>query len=657
MRAHMLRLRALAACLGLLLAACGGEDGAAPAPVPLPPRPEPPPAGPFQAGFAEVVLPVPLGIGTMGYGGLGKVESVTPFAVSYPGTTRQHGALTARAVALSRGPAHEVVLVRTDTVGIFQHLREAVLAELQQRTGRDWDDALIIAGNHTHSGPGRMILAQGMLTLLADSFFPEFYDRIVDALADVVEQALGDLAPAELGWTKAACHEAHHDRRCENDHLDQVQELPDLPVVAVRRGGKLAALVMSYAYHGTVLGIEDLTLSGDMGAAAEQKIAERLDHPVQVLLFNAWGADMSPGDPTIDPAAAGAEQPAGYDKMQGLGVRIADAVLPQLEAIQYTAEPELRAETHRASINRELLGYDEETFPYPNGAVYCGVSNGNCDDATPVEGLDQGCVQFSPEEPAPDQTLFTAGWIGGLSFVTGPGEWSTALAGGVLDQLRALRGGEAMFLGYANDYMGYSIGERDWWQGGYETGGALWGPKQGDYLAARAFDTFRYVHDLAFYLPFAEPPPVKPFSGYEYDPYAPEDAVEAGTVSEDVPETVAPTDVVRFVARGSDPWLGLPVATLEQESEGSFAPVRRANQSVVDSTSYDFWIDLAVDPPYSQLMPAKERSFFWTFNFPASRRAASTIPKPAGKLRFSVRIPTGDPGGEAVAQTASFEVK
>jgi len=42
----------------------------------------------------------------------------------------------------------------------------------------------------------------------------------------------------------------------------------------VQREGKLEALVMSYGYHGTVIGISDLTQSPDMGGIAEQKIAE-----------------------------------------------------------------------------------------------------------------------------------------------------------------------------------------------------------------------------------------------------------------------------------------------------------------------------------------------------------------------------------------------
>src|SRR5688572_15655835 len=99
------------ALLSLLLVACGGtvapSDGGLDAQVaPDAPAsdagtdafrvrthevvPEP---GPFVAGIAEVEIPAPLGIGTMGFGAIAVEPSRTPFAVNFPGTTRSYGHL------------------------------------------------------------------------------------------------------------------------------------------------------------------------------------------------------------------------------------------------------------------------------------------------------------------------------------------------------------------------------------------------------------------------------------------------------------------------------------------------------------------------------------------------------------------------------------
>ncbi|HEY8428109.1 MAG TPA: neutral/alkaline non-lysosomal ceramidase N-terminal domain-containing protein [Sandaracinaceae bacterium] len=628
-----------------------GTDAATPPPRT---REELPAPGPLVAGIAEVRIPAPLGIGTMGFNGVTAAPSVTPFADRYPGTVRAHGVLTFRAIALSRGERHEVILVRMDTVGVFQQLREAVLDELERRTGRSFDDALVLAGNHTHSGPGRLLYSTGALALLADSFFPEFYDRVVDALADVVERAIADQAPAELGYAIAYSSDGHQDRRCENDPLDQPQEIPDLPLVAVRREGRIDAIVASYAYHGTVLGIDDHTLSGDMGAVVEQKIEERFDHPVMVLFFNSWGADMAPGNAAPDPSAVGAEQPSGFERMHLLGDRIAEAVMPVVSSIEFEAEPALRARTYRVRLDRESIGYDADTFRYPHGGVYCS-GEGNCEAVAPIEGLDRRCLPIGAGEGLPKQTMLSAGQIGDLYFVTAPGEWSTALAAGVLDHVRAVSGGDAMLIGYANDYTGYSLNEADWWQGGYEASGAIWGPRQGDYLAARLREAFETYYGRWNEPPWIEPARVEPFSGYTYEPYHPEEPVDLGTIAQDVPATATLTDVVRFVVRGSDPWLGLPLATLEREDGGSFAPVLRANGEPVDSASYDFWIDLTTSPTYAEQRAAASRTFEWAISFPVGRRSTSNIPPlEGGTYRFAVRLPSEE--GEVVVHTGTFAV-
>jgi hypothetical protein len=611
-----------------------------------------PPPEALVAGIAEARIPAPLGIGTMGFSPFGVESSVTPFAESFPGTVRAQGVLTFKAVALSRGPAHEVIFVRMDTIGVFQQLREAIVDEIMERTGRDVSDSLILAGNHTHSGPGRILMAEGALQALGDSFFPEFYDRIVDTLADVVEAALADQRPAELAYTVASSSEAHSDRRCENDPIAQPQEIPDMPLIAVRRGGQIDAIVASYGYHGTILGIDELTLSGDMGAAVEHKVEERFDHPVLVLFFNSWGADMAPGNPTVDTTVPAAAQPDGYERMHALGDVVADVILPELDTMVFSSDLEVRARTHRVRIDREVIGYDATTFPYPNGGVYCGAGEGDCTAITPQVDLDERCIAISRTAGLPKQTVLTAGQVGELYFVTAPGEWSTALSDGVLDRVRERTGGDAMMIGYANDYTGYSVGETDWYQGGYEASGALWGPLQGEYLAARLYETFETYVDLYNEAPYEEPVRVEPFSGYTYEPYQAEAPVALGTVTTDVPATVAQTDVVSFTINGTDPWLGLPTAALEQ---GDGTPVLRPNGEPVDSASYDFWLDFVPTPTYAEQLTATERTFAWTFHFPIARRTSTSIPALSGPYRFRVTIPTTS--GDMTFTTGTFDVQ
>jgi len=621
-----------------------------------------PPPGPFMAGTATVEIPAPLGSPTIGFGQLGGTPSPTPFADLIPGTTRQHGALTLRAVVLSRGDDYEAIFLVGDLLYMGAQARSGILIELEERLGRDLDDALILGGNHTHGGPGRFVDKTGPFELGFDRFMPEMLVRLQDAAADAVELALADLAPAEVGYVMASTADAHNDRRCSNDHLPLLQENHSLPTIAVQRDGQIDALVMSYAYHGTILDADTLTLSGDMGSVVQWKVAERFDHPVNVLFFNAWGGDTSPDNPDIDAAAIGAPQPDDYDRMEALGEVIADAVVPHLDSIVFDDEPEISMVSTYVPIDHDLLEYDVDEFEdCENGCIYCAQGiDGNCDDDTPMNELgydmDDMCVPFPEDDPAFDVTLFSAGQVGELYFVTGNGEWVTSLADIVMTEVQAITGtDDVMFVGYAQDTLGYSLTYEDWWMGDYETGGTLWGPKQGDYLADRLVEVFHAWYDPAYALPFDEPEPLPAWSGYTYDPYVPEGALGVGEIAEDVPAQVEPTDIVTFTVQGTDPWLGRPVATLEQDTGGGFAPVTHADGTPVDSDGYEFWTDLTTAPSYADAMPAI-RTFDWEFSFPMTHRVPTAVTDLSGTFRFRIVIPTDLEGGTEEVTTGEFTV-
>lgn len=608
------------------------------------PEPEPEPPGDLQVGVATARLPAPVGIGTAGFGPFGVDAEPSPYSEVFPATTRVHTHPDVRAVVLYRGDGHELVFVRTTTVGVFQQLRRAVLLELRDRLGRDLDDRLVLGATHTHSGPGRIIDGGGPYDIIADRFFPEHYDRFIDAIADTVEAAYADLAPGRVGWGWGSCSEGHSDRRCE-DGLNY--ENGTLPVLAVEQEGELAAVVMSYAVHGTAIGIDQLTLSRDVPGGIEDRTEAALDHPVTALFFNSWAADMSPSDPS---RGTGSEQPGGYDRIEAVGAIVAEEVVGTLDTVAWEEDPVLAGHTHRILLSRDALGYGDDTFPYPYGGVYCtGSVEADCDASTTVDDLDQTCIPFPEDYPAPGQTLFTAGQIGQVHFVTFPGEAGTLLGEQIVDEAEALTGGPVAFFGYAQDYTGYSVQEDDWWQGGYEASGALWGPLQGEHLADAA------VEAVALYQqPHPGPdlvPPMEPFGDTEYTPLTPTASLDAGTLDLDAPATVGPMDTVHLAVAGGDPWLGAPVATLET-ADGT--PVTDGSGRALSSDGPAFWMELEPIPGYREAPDAAARRFVWHIYLPVTH--AVPLVELSGDLRVRVELPVED-GTTAEVISGTFTVE
>ena len=634
-------------CLALFLGCSDDDGGATDGGVTA--DSGPPPAGELKVGVASLKLPAPLGIGTVGYAGFTLGGHPSPFVKMFAATNRIHGHPEYKAAVISRGPGHEVIFLRADTVGVFQQFRRAVVLELKKRLGRDVDHALIFGGTHTHSGPGRLIGAGGLFDMIADAFFPEYYENMVKVAADVVEAAYKDLAAGRVGHVMARSDEGQSDRRCEDGktHVNGT-----MPVIVLQKGTKTVGLVFAYAVHGTTLDLKDLNLSREVSGAIEEALEAGFDHPVEALFFNSWGGDISPASPKVT-EQSGASQPGAYDKQERVGHVVAKAARAALSKVKWQSKPTIALRTFRVAIDRTVLGYAKGEFPYAHGGVYCGQNEKtDCDPTTKIKDLDKKCILFPPNAPAPTQTEITVGRLGDLRLVTFPGEPCTLLAEKVVAGVKKETGAtDVMFIGYSQDYMGYSVLEDDWWQGGYEAGGSLWGPKQGEYLTQQAIKAAGMQHRGEE--PAKELAPVDAFVIEKYTPYQAEGAKDAGKVLTQVKASYAVTDTVVFTVAGSDPWLGAPVAYLET---GAGAAVKLANGRAVTSDDYAFYVDLKTTPTYKEKLKASERVFAWTFNMPAQHKVACCLPKLSGTYRLRVEVPVA--GGKTKDVTSkTFEVK
>lgn len=587
-------------------------------------------AAPFQVGVARSRMPVPLGIGTAGFGAIGGGGPKSPYAAGYPATNGIYTHPSFHAVAILGAP-DTVVMVRVDTVGVTQEAREAVIQRVIERGGPDLSHGLVVAATHTHSGPGRL-LDNDIWAAVTDAFFPQFYLRFVDGLADTVMAAIADAEPARYGWTEIVTDALHKDRRCENPEFTDGR----MPILLFERAdGSPKAVVATYAIHGTVIGASSLLLSRDIHGGIEMKIEEQFDAPVTALLFNSWSGDMSP---RTHPVEKDHGVPGDFNGIEAAGNVAAALVIEALSGIETTDKAVFRAVMARIPLNREALGYEGETFPFEYGGVYCGAGTNEACWGEPAPDPNQvlSCIPFGKDFPAPPVTMVGMLQLGSLYMATLPGEPVTPLGVSFVDALEAQTGAEDVaLLGYAQGYIGYSLSEEDWYQAGYEASGSLWGPKQGDYLVARATELARHVID-GYALPFESPPPIEVRS-YSPDPQPVEPSTGALVAQQPNPG-YASGELVEAVVHGGDPWLLAPIVTLERQAEdGSFGAVLRKNQTAVRSDGYEFSLHLAVDPSYDDVAGPVERTFAWTVRFPTVRGAATTTaPLTGGTYRLRV---------------------
>jgi hypothetical protein len=432
--------------------------------------------------------------------------------------------------------------------------------------------------------------------------------------------------------------DAHSDRRCE-DGVDYTND--QLGLMVVRKEGALDAVLINYAIHGTILGIEDFTLGKDVSGAIEEQVAVALGTDVPVVLLNSWAGDVAPRSPELATASGPSVQPDGYDRMQEIGLYLGQVVAAAVDSVPMTSEPVIEAATYRYPIDSAAIGYAWGEFDYPWGGVYCDAAAATCEEVLDHPTMVDGCIPFPEDSPAPRQSLFTVGRLGDAVFTTWSGESTTGLAERVMDTMRSTSGQEdVLFFGYGNDYLGYQLEEDDWWHGGYEASGSMWGPRQGEYMAGVQAEVFNHwLGSGEGELSFADPGLAQAFDLEGGVIWQTEDPLDLGLITLQPEPTYSVGGVATVSIAGEDPGLGVPIAVLQRDTGEGFQDVLNPAGVTVDSDSYAFWVDLSPEPSYADEEGPLARRFVWTFSLPLNTRAADWTEVAAASYRFSVSFP------------------
>lgn len=370
--------------------------------------------------------------------------------------------LWAKALALEDPGGNRVLLVTMDVIGIDREFSTKVFQAIEDRHGLS-RARVMLNTSHTHTGPVIGGNLQPMYALARDQSrkVEAYTERLHDAVLQVASQALADLAPSELyqGEGKSTSFAAN---RRENRE-DQIVELRakgelkgpidhSVPVLAVKRGQTVRAVVFGFACHATVL--SSLEWSGDYPGFAQAAVEER--HPGAVALFWAGcGADVNP----LPRRSAALAASYGNDLAQ-----VVDEVLKGPEAmIPIEGSVRVVAEDVLLDFDRVPSDGDLELKTQDENLYVARMAKRLLDRPDLMDLVRQGY-------PYPVQS-----WKLGdrLTWVALGGEVVVDYALKIKDQWRHGPESHVWVAGYSNDVMAYIPSQRVLREGGYEGEGAM----------------------------------------------------------------------------------------------------------------------------------------------------------------------------------------
>ena len=295
----------------------------------------------LKAGTSKVCISPPIGVPLAG------------FAARHETSTGIHDDLFARALVLETAEA-SVAFVSVDLLALpadfIRQVRQAIHAGIGLQP-----DSIMIASTHTHAGP----------VTITTFFNPEesvdshYMNTLAKGIVEAVTNAWRDRFPARVGVGGGHVEGVGVNRRSS----DQKPVDEQIGIIKVTDAdGRTRAVLMNYSCHPTVLGPDNLKVTGDFPAFAVKEIESTLGEGGLAMFVNGTQGNISMGH-SSELSAIGIITPGRtFTRAAELGHLLAAATQEALSGIEMDDGPTLGTSTVQVTLPLKHYPNADETL-------------------------------------------------------------------------------------------------------------------------------------------------------------------------------------------------------------------------------------------------------------------------------------------------------
>ena len=423
----------------------------------------------LKAGWSKIAITPEIG------------TRLTGFSAREGVSTGVHDDLYVRSLVIE-SEARAVAVVSVEVLALDGDFVAAVKQAISRRTGIPAAN-ILIACTHTHSGPVTIKTFFNPEETVEDAYMA----RLAAAIEQSVSEAWERRAPALAGWGVARVTGVGVNRRDpEHGYVDE-----DASILKISGAdGATSAVVIHYACHPTVLGPNNLLVTGDFPSFALEEV-ERATGAF-AMFFNGAQGDVSMGH-SSELSAIGIIAPGRtFERAAEMGARLAEAVLAELPRIHtgdvpldagsVAMELPLKSYPPAEELSREAR-IAEEHLASLAGRGADDVELRQAKMQALYASIEEVLADANNEYPSGTMPLELQGVRIGDTLLAGLPAEAFAEVG---QSVKRASGSKILVVGLANGYIGYVPCRAAYAEGGYEIVSSRTTPEAEDALAAAA---------------------------------------------------------------------------------------------------------------------------------------------------------------------------
>lgn len=241
-----------------------------------------------QAGWAEIEITPPLGIGLGGRGG--------PDTLA----TRVLDPLFAQIIYLKDAQGAGFVLISFDVVGLPHDLSDRLRTDIVHELGVDWN-LVVLNASHTHSGPymiRSLMAGVGPAPQIEQDYFKFLEDRIIEATRLAAKSLKSVTVEIFEGKSNVGINRRGKNRLGKRGIIPDPDGPYDDKVWVLKlspENGKAPAVIFSYACHPVVVyGYAFSAISADFPGVARKVIRENLGAGAHAQFVQGFAGNIRP---------------------------------------------------------------------------------------------------------------------------------------------------------------------------------------------------------------------------------------------------------------------------------------------------------------------------------------------------------------------------